>query len=259
MHQRFWVKELARVSGSDSRQITCPSNGNPVGIRSHAGCPLLIDPDQKAAAEYFAILRARLLSARAKSAIHSVLIASPQRQDGKSLTSVNLAISLAQLQRERILLVDGDLRANGITRILGLEKYAGLADFLQGLAPFDECIKVTTLPYLYVAPAGNIPPDSLPAILEGSRWPEFLQKGKQDFGLIVVDSVPVSAPIADFELSLAACDAALLVVHLRRTTREALEHAAQQMRNKLLGVVVNSMATGANLDYHSTYGAPTSS
>jgi capsular exopolysaccharide synthesis family protein len=223
-------------------------------LQSHASCTLLIDPEQKAAAESFGILRARLLNARTKSGIVSVLVTSPQNRDGKTFTSLNLAISLAQLQNERILLVDGDLRRNGITRVLGVEQHTGLADFLQRVAPFEDCVRATTLSHLYCAPSGNVFPDSLPALLEGALWPEFLRKAKQQFDLIVVDSVPVSARIADFELLLASCDSALLVVRLRQTNREAMDFSTLQMQRKLLGVVVNNIEPRASLDYRSNYG-----
>ncbi len=245
-------KQIA-VCVSDTSEILYSRNSNPVPLRSTPECPLLIDPEQRLAAEQFGVLRARLLNARNKSDLRSVVVTSPQKQDGKSFTSLNLAISLAQLQQLRILLVDGDLRHTGITRNLGLDQSIGLADFLQHSAPFEECITATTLPHLYVAPSGNVAEESLPAILEGARWPEFIQKGKQEFELIIVDSVPVSAPIADFELLLNSCDAALLVVHVRKTSREALDFSATRMQRKLLGVVVNNKELRPDSEYHSPY------
>jgi len=247
------VKDQIRAGTADTDQVPYSRNEAPVVLRSNPAYPLLVDPEQRAAAEHFGVIRARLLNARAQSGICSIVITSPQKQDGKSLTSTNLAISLAQLQKERVLLVDGDLRLNGVTRLLGLQQRTGLSDFLQRRAPFRDCIKATTLPYLYVAPAGDVSEESLPAILEGSKWPEFLEKAKAEFGVIIVDSVPVSAPIADFELLLAACDALLMVVHFRKTTREALDFTAQQMNGKLLGVVVNNFEQRAGFDYRSYY------
>jgi len=243
-----------RITANQGDQEGLCRSDAPVVLRSSPTYPLVIDPEQRAAAEHFGVLRARLLNARTKSDIRSVVIASPQKQDGKSLTSANLAISLAQLQKERILLIDGDLRVSGLTGLLGLQQKTGLSDFLQHGASFQDCVKATTLSHLYIAPAGNVSEESLPAILEGSRWPEFLQKAKEEFDVIIVDSVPVSAPIADFELLLAACDALLLVVHFRRTTREALDLTAQQVNGKLLGIVVNNVEPRADFDSRSYYG-----
>lgn len=237
------------------QEQTSFSVGAQVQIQSRPGCPLILDPEQKAACEYFGVLRTRLLSARSKGGVRSVLITSPQEQDGKSFISLNLAVSLAQLHQERVLLIDGDLRLNGITRILDLQRSTGIADFLRRSHSFANCVRPTTLPHLYIAPAGNVLGDSLPGILEGPRWPEFLQNAKQQFDLILVDSVPVSAPIADFELLLSACDTALLVVHVRKTTREALDFSAQQMHDKLLGVIVNKIEPRADLNYQSNHNA----
>src|SRR5262249_42964981 len=216
-----------QISGVEPPVSTLSLEG-PLAIRSRAGWPLITDPGQRTANEYFGMLRARLMSARSKSAIGTVLVASPQRQDGKTFVSLNLAISLANLQRERILLVDGDLRASGITRMLGLQGKAGLADYLQHAGGFRDSIRQTTFPRLSVVPAGNLSKDHLPAILQGVRWPEFLDAARLDFDLIIVDSVPVCAPIADFELLLQGCDAALLVVRVRKTSREAIEFTAQR-------------------------------
>ena len=235
-------------------ELSYPQASAPVELRSKPACPLITDPEQRPAVEHFGILRARLLNACHKSGVRSVLVSSPQRQDGKSFTSLNLAISLAQLQRMRVLLVDGDLRLKGITRNLELESSIGFADYLQEWAPFEDCVKATTLPHLSVAPAGTVSAESLPAILEGARWPEFIQRAKQEFDLLIVDSVPVSAPIADFELLLNACDAALLVVHVRKTNREAMDVSANRMQGKLLGVVVNNKEFQPGFDYNSGYG-----
>lgn len=225
-----------------------------VELRSDPAYPLLIDPAQKEAAEYFGIIRTRLLNARSKSELHTVVITSAQKHEGKSLTCLNLSISLAQLQKERILLIDGDLRVRGVTRLLQLQSNTGLSDFLTKRAPFEHCIKATNLSHLYVAPAGQLEEDSLPAILAGASWPEFLRQAKELFGLIIVDSVPVCAPIADFELLLSACNAALLVAHMRKTKREALDSAAQQLGGKLIGVIVNNTDSHAGSNYQYYYG-----
>jgi capsular exopolysaccharide synthesis family protein len=249
------LSEMHEVPQKSESRVLIPNSPEeaPVELRSSRSYPLIVDPDQSLAAEHFGVLRARLLSARAKSGIRSVVISSAQKQEGKSLTCLNLAISLAQLGKDRILLVDGDLRRAGVTRLLSLDGRTGLADFLHNRERFDICVKRTTLPYLSVAPCGKVSEQSLPGILEGTRWAEFLQAAKTDFDLIIVDSVPVSVPIADFELLLAACDAALLVVRLRKTARQNLEATAEQLNGKLLGIIVNNAEPLAGFSDYSYY------
>lgn len=224
--------------------------GDAVELRSSSQYPLLIDPDHKDATENFSLLRTRLLNARAKSGLRSVLVTSAQKQEGKSFISTNLAISLAQLGRDEILLVDGDLRMKGITTLLGLQESIGLGDFLQERASFDACIRRTSISHLWVTGAGQTGEEALPAILEGPRFSEFLDQSKRDFGLIIIDSVPASAPIADFELLLASCDAALLVVQLRRAKWEALELVTNRMNGKLVGLVVNNTEPPPDFEHY---------
>ena len=217
-----------------------------VDLRKHPQYPFIVDSEPREVAESFSVLRTRLLNARAKSGLCSVLVTSAQKQEGKSLTSMNLAISLAGLARERILLVDGDLRMQGITRLLSLQGKPGLSEFLQGHASLDECLRSTTLPHLYVTAAGDAKEECIPTILEGPRWLEFIEQAKKEFGLIIIDSVPASAPIADFELLLAGCDAALLVVQLRKAKWDVVDLASNRMNGKLLRLVVNN--TDPSLD-----------
>jgi capsular exopolysaccharide synthesis family protein len=240
---------LNRSDGSDFK-----ASSNPVvQLDGNRVYPVLTDPDQKQAVEHFGVLRTRVLNARTQSRVGALLVTSPQQQEGKSFTCLNLALSLAQMKSEPILLVDADLRVRGITHALGLREGFGLCDFLQDRARFEDCIRPTSVPQLYLASSGGVGEEDLPAALEGPRWPNFVRRAKQDFGLIVVDSVPVSAPIADFELLLHGCDGVLLVVFLHKTTREALEIASQKAQGKLLGVVVNNDQCEVSSNYYSYY------
>ena len=223
----------------------------PIQLPAHPQYPLITDSQHREVAENFSVLRTRLLNARAKSGLCSVLVTSAQKQEGKSLICMNLAISLASLAGERILLVDGDLRMQGITRLLSLQGKSGLTDFLQSRAALGESIRPTSLPHLFVTAAGDATEDFLPAILEGPRWLDFLEQAKREFGVIIVDSVPATAPIADFELLLAGCDSALLVVQLRKARWETLERVSHRMNGKLLGLVVNNTNPPPDFEHYS--------
>jgi protein-tyrosine kinase len=247
------AEESARETALGEGEVSSNGDGEVIKVRADASYPLLVNQEQVVASEHFGVLRSRLLNAQARLGLRSVIVTSPQKGEGKSLVSLNLAISLAQLERHRILLVDGDLRIKGISHLLKVESESGLSDFLRGKTSFASCIRRTNFPYLMVAGAGTQAEDCLPAILEGSRWPEFLEKAREVADLIIVDSVPVAAPIADFELLSAPCDATVLIVHLRKTTREALALTLQQMDSKLVGVIINNQEPQMGSDYHSYY------
>jgi capsular exopolysaccharide synthesis family protein len=225
-------------------------NGEPIIFRADPGYPLVVDPSLGAANEQFGILRARLLNAHSRTGVRSVMITSPQKGEGKSMVCLNLAISLGRLGKSRVLLIDGDLRVRGVTCLLGMNDDSGVCEFLQGKKRFESCVRSTSLPNLSVAAAGIPPEEFLTTILEGPKWPEFLELAKQRFDIILVDSVPVSVQIADFELMSTACDAVLLIVQLRKTTREALARTVQQLNSKLLGVIINNADRDMDLEYH---------
>jgi protein-tyrosine kinase len=242
----------AGKAGVSDAQNVAGRNGQ-VQFKSDPMYPLALDHSSIAAAEYFGVMRARLVSAHTKSGIRSVLITSPEKEEGKSLVCTNLAISFGRLGRYRVLLVDGDMRVRGVSRLMGMESMPGLAEYLEGKLTFEDSIHATDFPAVSVVSAGNPPEENLPTLLEGPQWTEFLERAKQHFDLVIVDSVPVSAPLADFELMSAACDGVLLVVHMRKTTREALAVTTQRMNRKLLGLVLNNTERQQRFDYYSYY------
>jgi receptor protein-tyrosine kinase len=225
-------------------------------IQADADFPLVLSCNShhwfrhRVVSEAFSVLRSRLLSVHNKVGIKSVVITSAESGDGKTLVATNIAMSLAQLARKRILLVDGDLRAGDVTRILNLKDLPGVADFLIGSKQFEDVTHVVGFPHLSIAPTGFIPKHALPEILEGPRWTEFLEQAKKRFDLIIVDCLPASAPVADLELVTAPCDAILMVVFMRQTHREALKRATTRLdAKKFLGVVINNCDEIYRYDY----------
>lgn len=219
-------------------------------IPKYLDLPAGLEGSHRLAAESFSILRSRLLSVHNKLGIRSVIISSAEAGDGKTLVATNLGLSLGQLGTKRVLLVDGDLRIGRVSQIFNLRQTLGVSDFLQGNATFGSVICHTELPSLALAPAGTASKKMLSELLQGPRWPAFIEKAKKEFDLIVIDTVPVSAPVADLELLSEPCDAVLLVVRMRKTNREALKRAASRINaNKFLGVVMNNADEVSEYDY----------
>jgi capsular exopolysaccharide synthesis family protein len=209
--------------------------------------------ENSAALEAYRALRTRLMRAQSASGLCSILVSSATQGEGKTLTSVNLSLCWAQVPDARILLVDGDLRTRGLTKLLGLPSMVGLADVLAGRAQFADGILATQWPNLYVLNAGNL--EGSPAELySGPRWSEFIGWCSECFKVVLVDAPPI-LPLADFELMLAACEGLLVVVRALSTQRQDLERAAKLIdTKKLLGVVMNDSDSGPRnryLAYHS--------
>jgi capsular exopolysaccharide synthesis family protein len=212
-----------------------------VRIEPHAEYPLVLDHNLVMASESFGVLRSRVMSVHSNQRLQVFVITSSGAGEGKTLTAINLALSLGQLGRKRVLLVDGDLRASKATNVLRLQGKPGLAEYLLERASFSQCVHPTAFPSLWVVPAGQVPDKSLPEMLEGPRLNQFRDEVKENFDITVVDSLPVGAPVADLELTLTICDAYLFVVRLHSTSRESLDFARDRLdRSKLLGLVINN-------------------
>jgi protein-tyrosine kinase len=203
------------------------------------------------AEESYRALRTRLLRLRAAQGLRSVVITSATQGEGKTLTSLNLALSCAQLQDMRVLLIDADIRSCGLSRFLGSPAGPGLSDVLAGKCEPGVAILATDLPNLYVMSSGS---PAMPAaeLLASSRWPELIGWCNESFKLIVVDSPPI-LNLSDVELIAAGCDGVLMVVRAQVTKRDVLRKSARQIdEKKLLGAIYNA-AEGASRIYNYGY------
>lgn len=212
--------------------------------------------------ESYRALRTRLLRAQGVQGLRSVVLSSAVAGEGKTLTSINLAICCARLHDFRVLVVDSDLRTRGLTRILGDPGGPGLSDLLAGRAQYDEAILATDCPNLYAISAGTTPADAS-ELYSGNRWKELISRCNGVFQLVLVDSPPV-LPVADFEQIVSVCDGVLVVVRAQRTNREMLKKMAARIDlKKLVGVIFNGASSDQlkeyEIDYSTGYtGAPSS-
>ena len=117
--------------------------------------------------EQYRSLRTRLLSANPHQEHRIFAVTSAVSRDGKSMTTLNLAFTLAEIRHLRILVVDGDLRKGTLGRSLNIERSPGLADVMRGDATYDQVIHRTPAPNLYFVPAGRTQGRSAPELLIG--------------------------------------------------------------------------------------------
>jgi len=199
--------------------------------------------------ESYRALRTRLLRLRSAQGLRSIVITSAVQGEGKTLTSLNVAMCCAQLNDMRVLLVDSDIRSQGLTRLIGSPAGPGLSEILAGTCAPEKAVLSTDLPNLHVVTSGipTVPPAEL---LAGRRFQEFLGWCTETFKLVILDAPPV-LNLADVEIITASCDGVLMVVRAQRTRRDVLQKSAGQIDSKkLLGVVYNA-AEGVH--HHYTY------
>jgi protein-tyrosine kinase len=219
--------------------------------------PLLTRKDETLghATESYRTLRTRLLRMQAAQGIRSIVFSSALPGEGKTLTTLNLALCCTQIPNLRVMVVDADFRGRGLTRLLGSPTGPGLSDLLAGTATRDQAVLATNLSNLCVVPAGATT-ESPTELFATAKWKEFVGWASETFKIVLIDSPP-AFPLADFELISAACDGVVLVIRGGSTNRELILRASAHVDpRKLLGSVFNMSQDSHGSDYHGYAGSP---
>jgi capsular exopolysaccharide synthesis family protein len=203
------------------------------------------------AAEQYRQLRTRLALAETSHAMRSVLITSPQKGEGKSITASNLALTMAQELQRHVVLVEADLRKPSLQQLFGLPAGPGLAEYLSGAAELKDVMKFLPTHNLTVIVGGAAPAN--PAELLGSTaMRRLLDQLRTRFDRVILDTPPI-LPLADVAVLAPMVDGALLVVRAGVTPRPAIENALRGFDpSRLIGIVLNE--SGLEDDYR--YEAP---
>jgi polysaccharide biosynthesis transport protein len=204
--------------------------------------------------ESYRAIRTSLLLARAEKPPQVVLLTSPSPGEGKTTTSLNLAISLAQDGRI-VLLVDGDMRNGNCHDRLGLRNHRGLSNVLTGGLSLKEGIQQTQVNGLSLLSCGVRPPN--PSELLGSRkMTEIIKELRQNFEFILIDSPPM-IPISDAAILSVVADGVILIFNSVRTSTAYAQKAVARIdmvRAPLLGVILNAVnLDNPNYSYYRTY------
>jgi capsular exopolysaccharide synthesis family protein len=192
-------------------------------------------------AEQYRALRTRILIAETGTAVNLLLITSPGRADGKSLTVANLGLAMAQDHQRRICVVDADLRSPGMHRLFGLPQGPGLSEVLAGRARLEDALVTLEEHAITVLPAGVVP--ARPSELLGTTaMRRALEELRSRFDRVIVDTSP-AVPMADVGILAPLVDAVVLVVRAGVTPKPAIHDAISAIDpSKLLGVVLNEAA-----------------
>jgi capsular exopolysaccharide synthesis family protein len=216
---------------------------------------VLNHPSSSLAESYFTLRTSILLSTPLRPP-QALLVTSAQPREGKTSTSLNLAVGLAQ-RGVPVVVVDADLRRPGISRALGLaENGMGLSSVLSGAHRLEEVLhQFEALPNLWVFPAGPQPPN--PATLLASPGMEdLLRQLRGRFAHVVLDTAPLLL-VTDATVLSRLVDGVVLVVESGVTARRALVRAHKILESAggiILGAVLNKWDV-RNEGYYSGYGS----
>jgi capsular exopolysaccharide synthesis family protein len=197
-----------------------------------------------AAAEAYSMLRTNLAFARSDMTVKVVVFTSALPGEGKTTTTVNLALALAQ-RGIKTLLIDADIRRGTVHKIFGQSREPGLTDVLLGERPLEEVrreVRVGDSAVLHYVAIGH-PCQSPTGLLESEAMRALLEQVRPEYETIIVDSSPVNI-VTDAALLGRLSDGVMVVARAGVTDTDAIEHALEQLRHArtpVLGVVLNDI------------------
>jgi len=207
-----------------------------------------------AVGEAFRGIRTGIIFSEAGRTARSLLITSASPREGKTLTTLNLGISLA-MNRWRVLVVDADLRRPRLHRLLNVDCGPGLSDVLTGDAELDQVVRPTVVDGLHFLPAGTLPPN--PAELLGSQaMKDLVARLEATYDEVIFDS-PAIDQVTDARLLASMVAGIVYVVRSFTTPSAHAKWAAasfQESKDKILGVIINDADMAKHSRYYSGYG-----
>ena len=200
---------------------------------------ITLSQPRSAASEAYRSLRTNLMFSSVESPIQTLLVTSAARDDQKSVTLANLAVTFAQ-SGNRTILVDADLRQPKQHDIWNLAGTRGLSSMMvDDSAISDPPLQATAVDGLAVLCAGELPPN--PAdLLGGQRMNEIIAALKQSADYVLFDSPPVLAA-TDAALLGIKLDGALLAIRAGETRRDHTAQARQALERvhvRIVGAVL---------------------
>ena len=214
---------------------------------------ICIEPNS-AEIDCYKVLRTKIQLLTKQKGWNTLMITSPQPAEGKTLTSVNLALTFAKVYNQTVLLVDSDLRHQNIHKVLGFPSNSGLADYLVKDQPLDKLIIWPGIDKLTLISGGETINNSS-ELLGSPRMKTLVQemKSRYEDRYVIFDTSPVL--IGDDALTLAHyVDSVIMVIEEGRTSMKDIKKALEMLpREKFLGFVLNRQSAALSEKYYGYY------
>jgi receptor protein-tyrosine kinase len=193
--------------------------------------------------EQYKILTTNIMSLNRNKPPRTIAITSSIHNEGKSVTSLNLAITMSQaIDKPRILLIDADMRKGRMIKYLGAAPHKGLSEYLSGQATLNEVLFSIDIEHLSFIACGAVP--THPAELLGSsRMKELLSQLRTQFDFIIIDTPPV-IPVTDSVILGSLVDGVIMIMKAGETQRGMITRATQilkQGHSNILGHVLTGI------------------
>jgi capsular exopolysaccharide synthesis family protein len=202
------------------------------------------------AAEKYRLLCTRILQVARTLRSKVFMVTSSISEEGKTLTSLNLAFGLSHVQDKRTLLVELDLRRPSMHRQLGIQASAMDITFLERSDDWHSSLwKLRPNLHALLAVNGSLRPDEL---LQSEKITRFMEQARGEYDFVVIDTAPLLVA-ADAHALLPLVDHALFVVRANHTPIECARDALAMLGKKALGCVLNDVSELKYEQYYSRY------
>ena len=211
------------------------------------------EANQNAFSESIRTIRSSVLLSGLQSPRKVVLLTSSIPDEGKTTLAANLAFAFSQVKKT--LLLEADMRRPKISRVLGQDKNrAGLSELVAGEWPMEQCIYQAADSKLHVMQSGRVPSNPL-ELISSPNFAQAMEKLKEQFEVIVVDSPPVQL-VSDAVMLAQAATSVLFVIRADSTPYPVARHALNRLQRAdapVLGAVLNQIDLEKADNYYGEY------
>lgn len=215
----------------------------------------ITEPSSLMAEEYRSIRTSLLARWQNRShLVHTITSATPQ--EGKTITSVNLGLTFAELRACKTVIVEADLRLPTFDKLFNRTSSTGLIQYLRGEANVDEIIQTMDHHPLHFITAGGRTTGDAVQLLSGPRFQLLLAQLRKRYDHVIIDTPPV-VELADAGIVGASSDDVLLVVRMNRTPRTLVEQAIRTLQSynaPVAGAIATDQTRHRHKYYYYRYG-----
>lgn len=205
------------------------------------------------ASESYRGIRTSILFSSAARAPQVIMVCSSGPREGKTITSANIAVTMAQTG-SKVLIMDCDMRRPRLNKLFGADRDMGMSNILVGNATLEEAIIHTQIPNIDIIASGPIPPN--PSELLGSHHMQALiEEARKSYDRIIIDSPPITA-VTDAVILSNFVDGVVVVIRAGVTHREIIKNGVAQLKSvnaHILGGILNGVQMGRDSYYYYQY------
>lgn len=205
-------------------------------------------------AEQYRNIRTSIQYSNLDKKLKTILVTSSTKNEGKTITTTNLAVNFAAIDKKKVLIIDCDLRNPSIHKEFGITNVGGLTDLLIEKNNIENYIKTTEIDNLHVLTAGVITPNPS-EILASKAMKDLLSDLKEIYDYIFIDTPPIGI-VMDAGTLANKVDASILVVKSNGVEFKQLEETKRKLdavNANIIGVVLNAYKSEKDNNYYYAY------